>query len=79
MPKQVQNQQSFLPSLISYNAKALHSHPMSILDRINWLNKEHCNKVTCVNAPDDINILNRVSIKDTMLTSKVSLKLIQCL
>ncbi|XP_076173096.1 coiled-coil domain-containing protein 22 homolog isoform X2 [Ptiloglossa arizonensis] len=70
VPKQVQNQQSFLPSLISYNAKALHSHPMSILDRINWLNKEHCNKVTCVNAPDDINILNRVSIKDTMLTSK---------
>ncbi|XP_076625012.1 coiled-coil domain-containing protein 22 homolog isoform X2 [Colletes latitarsis] len=70
VPKQVQNQQSFLPSLISYNAKALHSHPMDILDRINWLNKEHCNKITSVNATSDIDVLNRVSMKDTMLTSK---------
>ncbi|XP_053986241.1 coiled-coil domain-containing protein 22 homolog [Hylaeus anthracinus] len=70
VPKQVQNQQSFLPSLISYNAKALHPRSMDILDRINWLNKEHSDKVTCVSTPGDVNVLDRVSIKNTMITSK---------
>ncbi|XP_076231002.1 coiled-coil domain-containing protein 22 homolog isoform X2 [Calliopsis andreniformis] len=70
VPKQVQNQQSSLPSIISYNTKALHSHSMTIVDRINWLNKEYSNKVTCVNASVDNNVLKKVSPTDTMLISK---------
>ena len=70
VPKQVQNQQSILPSLISHNARVLHSQSMSILDRINWLSKEYCNRVIRVNASVDINTLNRFSVKDTVLASK---------
>ncbi|KZC07998.1 Coiled-coil domain-containing protein 22 like protein [Dufourea novaeangliae] len=70
VPKQVQNPQSFLPSLISYNAKALHPKPMNLLDRINWLNKIQSEKAIDTNASKDANVLNRVSIKDTTLTSK---------
>ncbi|CAK9811512.1 Coiled-coil domain-containing protein 22 [Anthophora plagiata] len=71
VPEQVQNQSSVLPSLISYNARTLHSHPMSILDQINWLNKQYCNKIAEVNTSGD-NVLNRVSIKDTILASSES-------
>ncbi|OAD59979.1 Coiled-coil domain-containing protein 22 like protein [Eufriesea mexicana] len=72
VPEQVQNDSSLLPSLISYNARALHSHSMSILDQINWLNKQHYDKVTDVNASDNVSVLNRVSVKDTTLSSKES-------
>lgn len=74
VPEQVQNDSSLLPSLISYNARALHSHSMSIIDQINWLNKQHYDKVTDVNASNDVSVLNRVSVKDTTLPSKVNFK-----
>ena len=74
VPEQVQNQSSFLPSLISYNARALHSHSMSILDQINWLNKQYCDKMTEANMPGDVNVLNRDSAKNTTLPSTVSFK-----
>lgn len=72
VPKQVQNQQSFLPSLISYNEKALHTQSINILDRINWLNKVHNEKVTDVNASSEVTEINRITIKETMPTTKVS-------
>ncbi|CAL7938667.1 unnamed protein product [Xylocopa violacea] len=71
VPEQVQNESSLLPSLISYNARALHSHSMSLIDQINWLNKQHCDKITEVNvSSSDVNVLNRISMKDTTLPSK---------
>ncbi|XP_043799581.1 coiled-coil domain-containing protein 22 homolog isoform X1 [Apis laboriosa] len=69
VPEQIQNEMTFLPSLISYNARALHSHSMSILDQINWLNEQYCDKITEVNESSDINILNRVPIQDKTLSS----------
>lgn len=70
----MQNEMTLLPSLISYNARALHSHSMSILDQINWLNEQYCDKITEVNESSDINILNRVSIQDKTLPSNVNLR-----
>ncbi|XP_031838394.1 coiled-coil domain-containing protein 22 isoform X3 [Nomia melanderi] len=72
VPKQVQNQQSFLPSLISYNEKVLHTQSINILDRINWLNKVHNEKVTDVNASSEVGEINRITIKETMPTTKQS-------
>lgn len=69
VPQQVQNESSILPSLISYNAIALHSHPMSILDQINWLNKQHSDKIDEINVSSDVNVLNRVPVKDSALPS----------
>lgn len=74
VPEQVQNESSLLPSLISYNARALHTHSMSILDQINWLNKQHCNKIIETNISGDVNFLNGNLIKDRTLPSKVSFK-----
>lgn len=74
VPEQMQNEMTLLPSLISYNARALHSHSMSILDQINWLNEQYCDKITEVNESSDINILNRVPIQDKTLSSNVNLK-----
>lgn len=74
VPEQMQNEMTLLPSLISYNAKALHSHSMSILDQINWLNEQYCDKITEVNESSDINILNRISIQDKTLPSNVNLR-----
>lgn len=70
----MQNEMTLLPSLISYNAKAHHSHSMSILDQINWLNKQYCDKIIEVNESSDINILNRVPIQDKTLSSNVNLR-----
>ncbi|XP_031838393.1 coiled-coil domain-containing protein 22 homolog isoform X2 [Nomia melanderi] len=74
VPKQVQNQQSFLPSLISYNEKVLHTQSINILDRINWLNKVHNEKVTDVNASSEVGEINRITIKETMPTTKSQVK-----
>lgn len=74
VPEQVQNESSFLSSLISYNARALHSHSMSILDQINWLNKQYCDKMTEANMPGDVSVLNRDSKKNTTLPSTVSFR-----
>ncbi|XP_033301236.1 coiled-coil domain-containing protein 22 homolog [Bombus bifarius] len=70
VPEQVQNESSLLPSLISYNARALHTHSMSILDQINWLNKQYCDKIIEANISGDVNFLNGNSIKDRTLPSK---------
>ncbi|XP_043588495.1 coiled-coil domain-containing protein 22 homolog isoform X2 [Bombus pyrosoma] len=70
VPEQVQNESSLLPSLISYNARALHTHSMSILDQINWLNKQYCDKIIDANISGDVNFLNGNSIKDRTLPSK---------
>ncbi|XP_076643832.1 coiled-coil domain-containing protein 22 homolog isoform X2 [Halictus rubicundus] len=72
VPKQVQNQQSFLPSLISYNARAHLTQPTDILDRINWLNKVHAEKVTDASAPSEVTVLSRISMKDTPQMAKQS-------
>lgn len=72
VPEQVQNESSVLPSLISFNARALHSHPMSLTDQINWLNKQYCDKIVETNVSSDVNILNRVSMIDTTLPSMES-------
>lgn len=72
VPEQVQNESSLLPSLISYNARALHTHSMSILDQINWLNKQYCDKIIEANISGDVNLLNGNLIKDRTLPSKQS-------
>lgn len=67
----MQNQHSSLPSLISHNARTLHSHSMNMLEKINWLNKEYNNRTVRVHTSVDITVLNRVSVKDTAIASKV--------
>ena len=72
VPEQIQSAPSVLPSLISYNARATCSYSMNILDRINWLNEQYCNKITQVNTSGDVKVLNTVSVKNATLPSKES-------
>lgn len=74
VPEQIQSAPSVLPSLISYNARATCSYSMNILDRINWLNEQYCNKITQVNTSGDVKVLNTVSVKNATLPSKVRFK-----
>lgn len=72
MPDQMENPQFFLPSILSYNARAVHSRSLSILERINWLNNQFPSKNTHSNTLSDVKVLNRLPVKDTLETSKES-------
>ncbi|KAH0949806.1 hypothetical protein HN011_010228 [Eciton burchellii] len=59
VPDQMQNISCFLPSMISYNARALGASSIDIIERINWLNsqQQQPEKITYSNVHNIVNEL----------------------
>jgi len=59
VPDQMQNISCFLPSMISYNARALSVSSIDIIERINWLNsqQQQSEKITYSNVHNVVNEL----------------------
>ncbi|KAG7203758.1 hypothetical protein KM043_013782 [Ampulex compressa] len=72
VPDQMQNLSCLLPSILSFNARAIHPRSMNIMDRINWLNNQQSEKISDINSHNNVNILNRLSLNETIQTSKES-------
>lgn len=69
VPDQMQNISCFLPSLISYNAKALNAPSMDIMERINWLNSQQSEKTIYPSAHNIVNELSKFSPDSKTQTS----------
>ncbi|XP_012233025.2 coiled-coil domain-containing protein 22 homolog [Linepithema humile] len=61
VPDQMHNISCFLPSMISYNARALNASSMNIMDRINWLNSQQLEKTVYSNTHNIVNELSKFS------------------
>jgi len=72
VPDQMHNISCFLPSMISYNARALASS-MNIMDRINWLNSQQLEKVVYSNTHNIVNELSKFSSENKTKVSTVSI------
>lgn len=73
VPDQMQNISCFLPSMISYNAKALNASSMDIMERISWLNSQQSEKIAYSNAHNIANELSKFSLENKMQASAVSI------
>ncbi|XP_070166150.1 coiled-coil domain-containing protein 22 homolog [Polyergus mexicanus] len=69
MPDQMQNISCFLPSMISYNARALNSSSIDIMERINWLNSQQSEKITHSSGHNIVNELSKFSLENKTQTS----------
>ncbi|CAL1678069.1 unnamed protein product [Lasius platythorax] len=69
VPDQMQNISCFLPSMISYNAKALNASSMDIMERISWLNSQQSEKIAYSSAHNIVNELSKFSLENKMQTS----------
>lgn len=69
VPEQMQNISCFLPSMISYNARALNSSSMDIMDRISWLNSQQSEKIAHSSTHNIVNELNKFSLENKTQTS----------
>ncbi|XP_014483329.1 PREDICTED: coiled-coil domain-containing protein 22 homolog [Dinoponera quadriceps] len=61
VPDQMQNISCFLPSIISYNARALNASSMDITECINWLNSHQSEKAAYPTAHNIVNELSKFS------------------
>lgn len=73
VPDQMQNISCFLPSIISYNARALDTSPMDITELINWLNTQQSEKTAYPNAHNIVHELSKFSLDDKTQISTVSM------
>ncbi|EFN71703.1 Coiled-coil domain-containing protein 22-like protein [Camponotus floridanus] len=69
VPDQMQNISCFLPSMISYNAKALNASSMDIMERISWLNNQQSEKIAHSSAHNIVNELSKFSLENKTQTS----------
>lgn len=69
VPDQMQNISCFLPSMISYNAKALNASSMDIMERISWLNSQQSEKIAHSSAHNIVNELSKFSLENKTQTS----------
>lgn len=76
VPDQMQNISCFLPSMISYNAKALNASSMDIMERISWLNSQQSEKIAYSSAHNIVNELSKFSLENKMQTSAVSISFV---
>lgn len=76
VPDQMQNISCFLPSMISYNARALNSSSIDIMERISWLNSQQSEKITHSSGHNIVNELSKFSLENKIQTSAVSLSFI---
>lgn len=58
----MQNASCFLPSIISYNAKAINASSTDIIERINWLNNQQPEKTVNINTDNIINKFSKLSL-----------------
>lgn len=74
VPEQMQDIACFLPSMISYNAKALNTSPTDIMERINWLNSQQSEKPAYSNAYNIVKEFSKFSSENKTQTSTVSIQ-----
>ncbi|EFN80618.1 coiled-coil domain-containing protein 22 homolog [Harpegnathos saltator] len=72
VPDQMQNISCFLPSIISYNARALNTCSVDITERINWLNSQQSEKNVYPNASNIVSELSKFSSDNKAQISKDS-------
>ncbi|XP_029174535.1 coiled-coil domain-containing protein 22 homolog [Nylanderia fulva] len=72
VPDQMQNISCFLPSMISYNAKALNASSMDIMERISWLNSQQSEKIAYSSAHNIANELSKFSLENKKQASAKS-------
>ncbi|XP_018345248.1 PREDICTED: coiled-coil domain-containing protein 22 homolog isoform X1 [Trachymyrmex septentrionalis] len=72
VPEQMQDIACFLPSMISYNAKALNTSPTDIMERINWLSSQHSEKPAYSNAYNIVKEFSKFSSENKIQTSTES-------
>lgn len=73
VPEQMQDISCFLPSMISYNAKALNASPIDIMERINWLNNQQSEKIAYSNAHNIVKEFSKLSSENKIQTSTVKI------
>lgn len=76
VPDQMQNISCFLPSMISYNAKALNASSMDIMEHISWLNSQQSEKIAHSSAHNIVNELSKFSLENKTQTSAVSISFV---
>ncbi|XP_029663107.1 coiled-coil domain-containing protein 22 [Formica exsecta] len=69
VPDQMQNISCFLSSMISYNARALNSSSIDIMERISWLNSQQSEKITHSSGHNIVNELSKFSLENKIQTS----------
>ncbi|KAM0735827.1 Coiled-coil domain-containing protein 22-like protein [Formica fusca] len=69
VPDQIQNISCFLPSMISYNARAFNSSSIDIMERISWLNSQQSEKITHSSGHNIVNELSKFSLENKTQTS----------
>lgn len=74
VPEQMQDISCFLPSMISYNARALNTSPIDIMERINWLNSQHSEKIAYSNAHNIVKEFSKFSAENKTQTSMVNIQ-----
>lgn len=72
VPDQMQNISCFLPSMISYNARALNASSIDIMERISWLNSQQSEKIAHSSEHNIVNELSKFSLENKTQTSAVS-------
>lgn len=73
VPEQMQDISCFLPSMISYNARALNTNPTDIVQRINWLNnQQQSEKAAYSNAYNIVKEFSKFSSENRTQTSTES-------
>lgn len=74
VPEQMQDISCFLPSMISYNARALNTSPIDIMERINWLNSQQSEKAAYSNAHNIVKEFSKFSTENKIQTSTVNIR-----
>ncbi|XP_050452818.1 coiled-coil domain-containing protein 22 homolog [Cataglyphis hispanica] len=69
VPDQMQNISCFLPSMISYNARALNASSIDIMERISWLNSQQSEKIAHSNEHNIVKELSKFSLENKIQTS----------
>ncbi|KAL6439869.1 hypothetical protein ACFW04_004116 [Cataglyphis niger] len=69
VPNQMQNISCFLPSMISYNARALIASSIDIMERISWLNSQQSEKIAHSNEHNIVKELSKFSLENKIQTS----------
>ncbi|XP_035740613.1 coiled-coil domain-containing protein 22 homolog isoform X1 [Vespa mandarinia] len=70
VPNQMQTQQCFLPSILSHNARAIHSQSINIRERIDWLNAQQEKMIHVSNHNQSF---NRVTLKESTISKNSQL------
>lgn len=75
VPEQTRDRQYLLPSVLSHNAKLLHSRSTNIIERLDWLNSQTSDDVTeetgAAGVSTEIRVMSRFSLNERLQVSKI--------